>query len=374
MKPACDALLLALREPAAMADFSDATWDRVIRQAASAGLLGRLAALAQEAGVQASFPRAVQEHMQAVSILATQQHRAVRWELVQLSRTLADLEGPVLLLKGAAYAAAGLAPAAGRLFADIDLLVPKAQLDAAEAALMLGGWVSDSRDPYDERYYRQWMHELPPMTHIARQTTLDLHHDILPDTARIRPRTGLIIGAARPLPEFGRFSIPEPADLVLHSATHLFHEGEWQHGLRDLVDLDALLRSFGRDPAFWDALVERANSVGLGRPLFYGLRYTRRLLATPVPAGVIERCAGRPGKLMAAAMDVLFLNAFASAHPSCETALTGLAAWSLYVRSHWLRMPLPLLLPHLVRKAWMQQREKFSTPPPADAKEATRGE
>ena len=73
--------------------------------------------------------------------IAEQQQRAVRWELVQLTPALAEIEGPVLLLKGAAYAAAGLPPAAGRLFSDIDILVPKAQIGAAEAALMLDGWV-----------------------------------------------------------------------------------------------------------------------------------------------------------------------------------------------------------------------------------------
>ena len=85
--------------------------------------------------------------MQAMLTLAEQQQRAVRWELVQLSRTLAGLDGPVLLLKGAAYAAAGLPPAAGRLFTDIDLLVPKAQIDATEAALMLAGWNSSHTMP-----------------------------------------------------------------------------------------------------------------------------------------------------------------------------------------------------------------------------------
>ena len=348
MKPACAALLAALREPAAMAGFDAATWDRVVRQAAAAGVLGRLGALARGAGIDAVLPAPVWRHMQAMLTMAAQQQRAVRWELVQLSRTLADLAGPVLLLKGAAYAAAGLPPAAGRLFSDIDLLVPKAQIDAAEAALMLGGWISSQHDAYDRRYYRQWMHELPPMMHIRRQTVLDLHHNILPETARIRVDPAPMLAAARPLAEFPRFSIPAREDQVLHSATHLFHEGEWQHGLRDLVDLDSMLRAYAQDPAFCDQLVRRADSLGLGRPLFYGLRHAQRLLATPLPRGLVEDCPGRPGPLHSSVMDRLFDAAFATAHASCRTPLSGIAAWSLYVRSHWLRMPPHLLVPHLV--------------------------
>ncbi len=352
MKAPWGNLLLALQDPSAMAGFDATVWDYVVRQAASAGLLGRLGALARQAEIELQLPQAVWHQMQATLTLAEQQHRAVHWELVQLSKTLAQLEGPVLLLKGAAYVAAGLPPAAGRLFSDIDILVPKGQVDAAEAALMLGGWNSSHHDQYDQRYYRQWMHELPPMTHIRRQTVLDLHHNILPETARIRTRPDLILAGARPLKEFPRFSIPGPADQVLHSATHLFHEGEWEHGLRDLADLDALLRAHREDATFWNDLVHRANRLNLGRPLFYGLRYSHQLLNTPIPLGLLERCAGRPGRLATAVMDAVFLSAFSTAHFTGRTWFTGIATLTLYVRSHWLRMPLHLLLPHLVRKSW----------------------
>ena len=316
----------------------------------AAGVLGRLGALAREIGIDQGLPVPVRYHMQAKLTLAEQQQRAVRWELVQLSRTLAGLDGPVLLLKGAAYAAAGLPPAAGRLFSDIDLLVPKAQVDAAEAALMLDGWNSSQHDAYDQRYYRQWMHELPPMMHIRRKTVLDLHHNILPETARIRVDPAPMLAAARTLAAFPRFSIPAPEDLVLHSATHLFHEGEWEHGLRDLVDLDAMLRTYARDPAFGGQLSRRAESIGLGWLLHDGLRHARRWLATPLPQDLIDNCPGRPGVLHSAAMDRLFDAAFATAHASCRTPLSGTAAWMLYVRSHWLRMSPHLLMPHLVRE------------------------
>jgi len=346
-------LLLALREPQAMADFDESAWDLVVRQATAAGLVGRLGALAIENRVQSDVPERVWRHMAAALTVAAQQLRAVRWELVQLTRTLADLDGPVLLLKGAAYAAAGLPPAGGRLFGDIDLLVPRAQLDVAEAALMLAGWIGSHHSVYDQRYYRRWMHELPPMMHIRRRTVLDLHHSILPETARIRTRPEPIVAAARPLAEFPRFSVPDDVDLALHSATHLFHEGEWAHGLRDLVDLDALLRQGADEAGYWDRLLKRAAELGLGRPLFYGLRYCRRLLATPVPEEVMAKCPARPRTSAARAMDHLFEPAFAAAHPDSRAATSAPAALALYVRSHWLRMPLHLLLPHLAYKAWI---------------------
>lgn len=349
-------LLLALGRPCCMGEFTPATWSRVVRQASHAGLIGRLGALAERAGVADAIPQPVQRHMTAMRSVATQQRRTVRWELVHLSQSLAALEGPVLMLKGAAYAIADLPPADGRMFSDIDLLVPKAQLDAAEAALMLSGWVSNHHSDYDLRYYRRWMHELPPMAHIKRQTALDLHHDILPATARIKTRPDLILAAGQALAEFPKFSIPAPVDQVLHSATHLFHEGEWEHGLRDLSDLDLLLRAYGPRPEFWPLLTDRTAALGLGRPMFYALSLCRELLVTPVPQQSIDDCPDAPGPLAARAMRFLFLRALTTAHRPSRSRFAELAAFALYLRSHYLRMPPHLLLPHLLAKAWQRFR------------------
>jgi hypothetical protein len=359
MKLVWSKLLLALREPSAMAGFAPSDWDLVVRQAAQAGLLGRLGAMAKQAQVQTAIPAPVWRHMEAMLTRADQRRRAVRWELVHLSRDLGELPGPVLLLKGAAYAAANLAPAAGRMFTDIDLLVPKSQLDEAESALMLRGWLSSQHSEYDQRYYRQWMHELPPMTHIKRQTLLDLHHNILPETARLKTRPDLILAEVQVLQEFPCFSIPSPRDQVLHSATHLFHEGEWGRGLRDLLDLDALLRDYAATEGFWQGLLERARLLGLGRPLFYGLSLCVRLFATPVPTQVLLDCPDRPQGPRAKWMEILFLNALSMGHKPSSTRFAALAEFALYLRSHYLRMPFHLLLPHLLTKGWQRVQESF---------------
>jgi hypothetical protein len=355
----------ALRHPASMARLTDEDWDLLVRQAAAAGLLGRLEALARGAGVLEGLEPRIRHHLQAAATIAAQQQRAVRWELVQLADVLGDLEGPVVLLKGAAYAAAELPPAAGRLFSDIDLMVPKAQLAKAESALMLAGWISGHLGDYDQRYYRQWMHEIPPLTHLHRQTVIDLHHAILPPTARLKTRPEPIFARAQPLSGQPRFSVPSPQDLVLHSATHLFHEGEWEHGLRDLVDLDAMLVAFAAAPGYWQQLLAAAAELGLGRPLYYGLRYCRMLLGTSVPKDVIEACPCRPSRAGAAAMDRLFIPAFSTAHHSLRESGAGAAALALYLRSHWLRMPMNLLLPHLTHKFWQEHvTERFKQDPP----------
>ncbi len=51
-------------------------------------------------------------------------------------------------------------------------------------------------DPYDDLYYRQWMHELPPLVHGERGRMVDVHHTILPLTARPTPDAQALIADA----------------------------------------------------------------------------------------------------------------------------------------------------------------------------------
>ena len=47
------------------------------------------------------------------------------------------------------------------------------------------GWERvKAADGYDDAYYRRWMHELPPLIHRDRDRMIDVHHTILPLTAR----------------------------------------------------------------------------------------------------------------------------------------------------------------------------------------------
>ncbi|MBI5331592.1 MAG: nucleotidyltransferase family protein [Betaproteobacteria bacterium] len=338
-----------------MAGLDAAAWDGLLRHARACGLLSRLAADVRSAGVFDGLPEIVRHHMRAAEIVAERQHRAVRWEVHKLRQALAPLACPIVLLKGAAYVMAGLSPARGRILGDIDLLLPRDRLDQAETLLRFAGWFGAGHDAYDQRYYREWMHELPPVTHFRRGSTLDLHHNILPLTARCKPQAErLWTGVRRLDAELHRLG---DADLVIHAATHLYHEGEWGYGLRNLADIDALLREFGARDEFWTSLTARAAELDLARPLAYALRHAAALLATPMPVPALA-WAQRTIGLRAGFMDGLFRRGFATAHIEFDDAWSGLARFALYVRSHWLKMPPHRLLPHLARKALRRQPEE----------------
>jgi hypothetical protein len=348
---------MALCRPESTASLRLEEWDLLVRQARCADLLARLCILLEDRGLLRGVPSRARKHLESARTLTEAHARAVRWEAYQIRQAVEPLNIPVILLKGAAYVLGELPPGSGRLFYDVDILVPKAELDAVEQGLLRHGWTSTHLDPYDQRYYRQWMHELPPLRHIKRHTVLDVHHTILPQTARLSADPHKLIAAARPINGGGCLKTLAPADMVLHSATHLFHEGELDHGLRDLVDLDSLLRHFGVNEGFWPELLERARDLDLIRPLYYALRYTSLILGTPVPETAQQEArVGCPGWPAPALMQAVFTRALAPDHPSCDGLFIGFARWFLYVRGHSLRMPLRLLIPHLIRKA-VKRRE-----------------
>jgi hypothetical protein len=255
--------LQAFRNPDRAASFSLAEWDLLVRQARKANLLASLYALLNKHGQLDHVPSQPRLHLDWAHAVAERHIQAVDWEVTLIKKALQQTGVPLVLLKGAAYVMAGLPPAQGRLFSDIDILVPREKLDSVEATLMQHGWAATHHDGYDQRYYRTWMHELPPMQHIKRMTVIDVHHAIVPKTAPIHPDSDKLLAAACAIGETDGMMTLASTDMVLHSAVHLFHDGEFDHGLRDLVDLHLLLGHFGTLPSFWPALVERAVELEL---------------------------------------------------------------------------------------------------------------
>src|SRR3546814_4904350 len=68
------------------------------------------------------------------------------------------------------------------------------------------------------------MHELPPLIHKERDRMIDVHHTILPLTARQTPDAEVMIADSVALGD-GLFVL-SPEDMVLHCVAHLFADGD----------------------------------------------------------------------------------------------------------------------------------------------------
>lgn len=330
-----------------------------------ARLLGRIASQLRERALLDELPRAASDQMLGSLAFIEARQRAALWELDRVVHALRnDPTAPLVVLKGCAYVLAGLPNARGRSFSDVDLLVPRARLATVEARLRECGWACAPLDAHDDRYYRSWSHELPPMKHADRATEVDLHHNLLMSTARAKPDARLLLVDARPLPieahplSGAALHVLAPVDMVLHAMAHLMSSSDLADALRELVDVDELLRHFAaREPGFWAAFWPRAEALDLARPAFHALRQAHRCLGTPVPTEVLAASrAGAPPMPMAAVADRLMPLALFPSHPDEMNRAARFARWLLYLRSHWIRMPPPMLAWHLGRKSISRRR------------------
>lgn len=351
-------LLGALAAPQNLPLLSNDEWDLLLRIARRARLLGRLESDLSRIGLLEQIPKRAAEHLLAARNVIVHRQTLISWEVNRLLWALKGIDQPVILLKGAGYLLGDLPPSRGRIFADVDLLVPEERVGEVEERLIERGWLKTQIDPYDERYYRVWMHEIPPLRHRERNTEIDVHHRLLPKTSHLRSDPAPIFAAARPLSN-PRLKVLAPIDMVLHALAHLFLEGDPDEGLRlrDLVDVHDLLGHFGKEADFWDQLVPRAQLLGLQRPLFHGLVNVRRFLGTPVPPDVLQQITFIgpiwPCRYL---MSGLIRLAILPEHPDHPSYLAALARWMIYVRAHWLRMPPRLLVRHLSQKVWLRLR------------------
>jgi len=342
-----------LLEPRLALKLNNDQLNQLLSQARSARLLASLAHQLQNEAVDSLLCTTVSRHLKSAILIHDKQQRDLAYDSEKIKLVLDSISERLVVLKGAAYMLAELPVGRGRLITDIDILVPQQSIDKVERAFKEFGWSSGYVNNYNERYYRKWSHEIPPLTNRKRGTMLDVHHNVLPPTASPNVNASLFFDRLIEVKP-GIFTLSWQ-DMVIHSATHLFHEGEFQHGLRDLWDLDRMLRDFpGRDPQFWQGLVSRARELELQVSLFHGLTYAQQLFGTPLPEGIVKDTGNWLTSLRKPVMDFLFLRAFRPDHPQCKLPYTDLALRMLYVRSHLLRMPLYLLLPHLARKAWMK--------------------
>jgi hypothetical protein len=346
-------LSIVIRQPERVPALPAGELDLSLRLARRARVLGRLANALEVAGLLDALPPVAEDQLRSSLVMADARARMARWELDRIAWALGEDTTPLVAMKGCAYLLMDLPLARGRIFADVDLMTDEERLETLEAALGARGWKTAELTPYDENYYRKWTHELPPLTHAEREMEVDLHHNVLPRTARLKPDGRKLMERSRPLPD-SRYRVLADEDIVLHAMTHLMFADDLADKLRELVDIADLVDFFAsRDERFWERFVDRAPELDLTRPAWYALRHVRRLLDADVPEAVMqEQASWAPPAPVVSLMDQLIPRALYPKHPDLPFDRQSQAArLMLYVRSHWVRMPPWLLGYHLAYKA-----------------------
>lgn len=330
-------LIDLLRLPETASNVSAFEWNDLLLQARKNQLTGQLVARLRRANQMRFVPAEVRRHLDLETLTSKRRGESALWEIATMRRAV-DARFKLVLLKGCAYLAAGDDNSEGRVFSDIDVLVRRDELHGVESDLVSVGWKPSSVNAYDTAYYRDWMHEVPPMSHVRRHTVVDLHHAINPPVSRYYVDPGKLFENLMAIGP-GLFALA-PSDRVIHCALHLLQEGESKKLLRDLFDLFLLLEQHHPGSPGLAQLMKRAADLHVERPVGLAVDAARAVFS-PEVSGKSQKPGWLGRSVVHASKTANNLPGFAG-----EFAATVVLA-----HSHWMKMPLQILVPHLLRKS-----------------------
>ncbi|WP_420933437.1 nucleotidyltransferase family protein [Alteromonas sp. A081] len=328
-------------------------WRDLILVARAHALLPRIAVTLLNSHCSSKvIPEEVNAHLLAAKRHARLFHNQVKSEIDIINKILSSsLERNIIVLKGAGYVLAHNPAASGRIFADIDLLVLQSDLHIAETTLHLFGFLSTSDSDYDQKYYREWAHEIPPLRHLKRGTVLDVHHNIVPVVSGRAPDITFFLDSTVEVKK--GVDVLRPSAMFLHSAVHLFFGEAFNNGFRDLTDLSLLLDEFSDDEDELRHLIHLADKTGFEREMYFAFRYLNKILNKETPKTILsELCDFRISQLKLAVLDFMFCKVLALNHRLVQVRYLGLAQNLVFIRGHMLKMPIKILVKHSISKLW----------------------
>jgi hypothetical protein len=274
-------------------------WDAVVRRAAELGIGPLLYGI-----VRGRTGTAIPEHRARDLGMEYAKTWAMNAKNMARIAELLAAFGPegirAILLKGAHLAAFVYLDIGMRPMADVDILVRKEDIPAAEKLLAGAGYAmrehvpaaykfldADGGAPAPEHLtgrYRECHHHLHPLGSARGIRLLDVHWTLVPpslpfpiDAEGLWQRAGIKAVEGREV----RVLCPE--DTILHLALHASFRDKFRlHGLRSLCDLAAVVGRF-HDTIDWAALSARARDWNAGRFVYLALRLSRDLPGARIP-------------------------------------------------------------------------------------------
>ncbi len=297
------------------------------------------------------------KHMTSAVKYSQRQALQVNYECEEISKILASADISAVFLKGASYTLRKSQNSMGRIYSDIDVLVDFAQLHLAENTLSEHGWKTKDVNEYDDRYYREWSHEIPPMFNIYRATVLDLHHNIAPPISGKSVDTTLLLEGCITLDS--GLKVLSICSTIIHSAVHLMCDEELNHGYRDLLDICTLIRQHA-DETFWQSLINKAHQLNYAKELYIVLSLCKKLKGLTVSNSLLEQLQAAKSRLL---LDFLIKHVYLDAiQPQLSNKVSfkqSTAQLICLILGHINKMPVRILLPHLLNKSFLSLRDKL---------------
>ncbi|GAB2698506.1 nucleotidyltransferase family protein [Aliiglaciecola aliphaticivorans] len=332
-------------------------WQSVIFILRESKLLASLYYVAKREGCYQDYPDFAKRHLFSAQVYAKRQAQQICFEAVEFRLLLEQVGITAVFLKGAAYTLRKSLNSYGRVCSDIDVLVNKKDLNIAEAHLKQNRWQSEELSDYDEKYYRDWAHEVPPLIHVNRATVVDMHHNLYPPISGRATNISQFI-SSRQKTQSGCFVL-DPATTVMHSIIHMFANEDSSSWMRDLFDIMLLIEEFG-DDQFWGSLVDLSNKTDFNFEFVSCLKALQLYSNKPLP-DVANTCLENY-KFNKVELWILHQGILPAICPEHDLLLTPKIRWAkklVYFRGHWIKMPFYVLIKHFAFKSFFAIRDQI---------------
>jgi hypothetical protein len=273
-----DELPPAMLAPLARKDFRESFLSLARQHRVHGVVLANL----ERASLAGSLPEVASEICERLRHLRWQ---AAPWDLERdRVLTLLDRRGlePVLL-KGAALRDTIYSEPAERPIGDLDLLVPREQVDGAVRSLIDAGYGALSEEV--SRAYRE--HHFHVRLNHRRGFRVEIHWALTAPRSPFHLDAGAFLRRAvtRAGVRCATLRVPSPEDMLLHLASQNVEDAFSR--LCRVVDLDRIV---GAEPDLdWDYTLQSARTGGLEIVLATALDLARTVLGTAAPADVVSR-------------------------------------------------------------------------------------
>jgi hypothetical protein len=296
-----------------VAAFTLDEWQALVDLAEEQNVSGLVYQRLKARGLESALPPDIQQRLQAAYRRTAVMSLGFAADLAPIVTILQANAIPVIALKGIYLAAVVYGNLALREMTDMDLLVPRNQLELAAKLLETLGYRQRVGHTLDADV-AFWHHLVLAAVTESRWSMVELHWTITlpPSSYSIDPNIEPDELWARAVPaHIGNNDLLSLSaeDLLLHLCMHASYHHRFEFGLRPSCDIAATIRRFG-DSLDWPQLIERARRWHWARGTYLALRLAGDLVGAAVPPEVLQQLQPVPfdEAIVAIARDQIFTD------------------------------------------------------------------
>jgi len=323
----------------------------------AANLLSIFAHKVMREGMLYELPESFQWHITSNINYSERQQYQVGIEIDRVNLLLEEVGVSPVFLKGAAYNIEKVVSLEGRTMSDIDILVRSSEIKKTEKRLLSLGWQAKELSNYDEKYYREFAHEIPPMFDPISGTTLDIHHNLYLPVSGKAPEESIlrqnIIATSENKLVFKKHM------QALHTCVHLYWNEDVSSSLRDLYDFTCLCNDSASEQ-FWDVMIETAKNMNLSPLLYDVVCLSEFFFKLHCPLETKTQLRSHLSLFQRIHQSItrsVMKRALVPNTHACSSISLQTCRFLAYLRGHLIKMPVHVLVPHMFRKLIMTLRK-----------------